>query len=388
MLRKTLVFTLALAALLPDAVRAYTPTTLEIGAAAPDFDLPGVDGKRCSLADFKDDRLLVVIFTCNHCPDAIASYGRMNRAVEDYRSRGVGFVAISGNDNAGLRLAEMRWTVEDDGFEAMKIVAKREGFKLPYLFDGDTQVTTKAYGAVATPHVFIFDRERKLRYTGRLDDGRRNPGPAGKSEARDALDALLAGKAVPNETTRAYGCSTKWADKRDMVAEAAAEWKARKVDLAEIGPDEVKKLAANKTESLRLINVWATYCGPCLAEFPMLVETYRKFQNHDFEFITISVDSLANKKKAHDVLKRNRAAVAKRTVSLLEDQGRETNNFIFKGDDLEDLAEVLDQKWSGAQPHTMLIAPGGEVIYRHTGELDESELRGAIVKFARANWLK
>ena len=120
----------------------------------------------------------------------------------------------------------------------------------------------------------------------------------------------------------------------------------------------------------------------------MLVETYRKFQNHDFEFVTISVDSLANKAKAHDVLKRNHAAVAKRTVSLLKEQGRETNNFIFKGDDLEDFAEALDPAWSGAQPHTMLIAPGGEVIYRHTGELDVSKLRGAIVKYVRANWLK
>ena len=120
----------------------------------------------------------------------------------------------------------------------------------------------------------------------------------------------------------------------------------------------------------------------------MLVETYRRYQNHDFEFITISVDSLANKKKAHGVLKRNQAAVAKRTVSLLKEQGRETNNFIFEGDDLEELAEALDPEWSGAQPHTLLIAPGGEVIYRHTGELDKNKLRGAIVKFVRANWLK
>ena len=181
---------------------AYEPTTLEIGEPAPAFDLLGTDGHRYTLADFADKSVLVVIFTTNHCPDAIASYPRMCRMVNDYRDRDVAFVAINGNDPHAVMLEELRWTKYDDSYKSMKIVAAEEGFNLPYLFDGATQEVTKAYGAVATPHVFVFDKQRRLRYTGRLDSGRRKPGIPTKSEARDAVDALLADRPVPVEKTR------------------------------------------------------------------------------------------------------------------------------------------------------------------------------------------
>ena len=168
---------------------AYEPQTLKLGAPAPDFDLPGVDDKHHRLADFADKAVLVVIFTTNHCPDAIASYKRMCRMVVDYSKRGVGFVAINGNHPEAVMLDELRWTAYDDTFESMKKVAKEEKFNLPYLYDGETQEVTKAFGAVATPHVFVFDKARRLQYTGRLDNGRRDPNFSGKSETRDAIDA-------------------------------------------------------------------------------------------------------------------------------------------------------------------------------------------------------
>ena len=199
---------------------AYEPKTLEIGAAAPDFNLLGTDDQRHSLADFADSDILVVIFTTNHCPDAIASYSRMRQMVDDYHDRNVGFVAINGNNPEAVMLDELRWTRYDDTFESMKIVAKDEHFNLLYLYDGKTQAVTKAYGAVATPHVFIFDRQRKLQYTGRLDSGRRNPGRAATSESRDAIDALLAGKPVSTPKTLVFGCSTKWIEDRPLVAQS------------------------------------------------------------------------------------------------------------------------------------------------------------------------
>src|SRR3954470_12957550 len=193
----TRIIALAIALLGNVAASAYEPKTLDIGAAAPPFDLIGTDDKHHRLSDFADKSVLVVIFTTNHCPDAIASYPRMRRMVEDYRDRGVGFVAINGNDPQAVMLDELRWTTLDDTLESMKKVADEEKFNLPYLYDGDTQKVTKAFGAVATPHVFIFDKARRLQYTGRLDAGRRNPEYSGKSEARDAIDALLAGKPFP-----------------------------------------------------------------------------------------------------------------------------------------------------------------------------------------------
>lgn len=167
------------------------PKTLEIGAPAPDFSLPGVDGKTHTLSEYADSKLLVIIFTCNHCPDALAAEGRIKSLTTDYKEKGVTVVAISGNDPLALQLWELGWSVYGDSFEEMKLHAKDQKFNFPYLYDGDTQKTTLAYGAQATPHVFVFDEKRTLRYQGRLDNGRRNFGPASENNTRDALaDAL------------------------------------------------------------------------------------------------------------------------------------------------------------------------------------------------------
>jgi len=367
---------------------AFEPKTLEIGEAAPAFDLLGVDGKRYSLSSFADKSILVVIFTTNHCPDAIASYPRMCRMVEDYRNRDVAFVAINGNDPRAVMLNEMRWSQYDDSFESMKIVAKEEHFNLPYLDDGETQSVTKAYGAVATPHVFVFDKKRRLRYTGRLDNGRRNPNISAKSEARDAIDALLAGERVPIETTRVFGCSTKWSDKRSLVAQEEREWNDRPVTFTSVDADGIRRLVTGNSSSLRLINVWSTTCGPCVTEFPKLVETYRRFQNHPFELVTISVDSPEDRSQVEDFLGDQHVALARRTERLLKSRGRTTNNLLFNGEDLEALAMALDQEWTGVQPHTLLVAPNGKILFRQTGEVDFDALHSAIVKYVRANYLK
>ena len=164
----------ALVLLLPAVAAVADPPglkTLPIGSTAPDFHLPGVDGKTHGLEDFAQAKVLVVIFTCNHCPTAQAYEGRIARLDSDYRDKGVAVVAISPNDPAAVRLDELGYTDLGDSFEDMKIRAKDHQFAYPYLYDGETQATAKAYGVLATPHVFIFDAERKLRYVGRFDDG-------------------------------------------------------------------------------------------------------------------------------------------------------------------------------------------------------------------------
>jgi hypothetical protein len=125
-----------------------------------------------------------------------------------------------------------------------------------------------------------------------------------------------------------------------------------------------------------------------VSEFPKLIKTYRRFQNHPFEFITISVDSLDDREQAEDFLQDQHAALARRTQRLLKSNGRTTNNFIFAGDDLEQLAESLDEEWTGVQPHTLLVAPSGQILFRETGEVDIDSLETAIVKYIRANFLK
>ena len=337
--------------------------TLRIGSSAPDFDLPAVDGRRYSLKDFSRAKILTVIFTCNHCPTAQAYEERIKRLVTDYSSRDVAFVAINPNSPDGVRLDEFGYTDLDDTMESMKIRAAARKFNFPYLDDGPTEVVSKQYGPVATPHVFIFDAERKLRYHGRIDDSERES-LVKSQDTRSALDALIAGKEPPLTETKVFGCSTKWNDK----AEANRRWmdKVRKEPVAASPATaaDLRDLRATKSGKVRLINVWATWCGPCVSEFDELVETNLRFRHRDFELVTVAAQFPDEK----DVVLR-----------LLEKHHASTRNLYFGETEKYKLIEALDPDWSGALPHTLLLAPNGEVLYRQTGEIDFLELRRKIV---------
>jgi peroxiredoxin len=337
---------------------------LAIGSPAPGFHLPGVDGKTCSLEDFAQAKVLVVIFTCNHCPTAQAYEGRIARLSADYRDKGVAVVAISPNDPAAVRLDELGYTDLGDSFEEMKIRAKDHQFAYPYVYDGETQTTAKAFGVLATPHVFIFDSGRKLRYVGRFDDGEVK---AVKShDAKNAVDALLAGKPVPVATTRVPGCSTKWAEKQADARRSLERWNAEPVSLAPIDLAGVAKLAKNDTKKLLLVNLWASWCGPCVAELPELVTVNRMYRGRNFQLVTISLDDLTKAEDASRALKENHVS---------------STNMILNADDRDKFAEALDQDWPGPVPYTLLIAPGGKVVYRKTGAIDPLELKRAIVGY-------
>ncbi len=344
--------------------QAANPPMLKIGAKAPDFNLPGVDGKNYSLKDFADAKLLVVLFTCNHCPTAQAYEARIKKLHADYKDKGVALVAISPNDPLAVRLDELGYSEFNDSLEEMKIRAKDQGFAFPYLYDGETQETSRAYGVVATPHVYIFDKERTLRYVGRIDDSEVKE--VKSHDARNAIEALLADKPVPVETTKVFGCSTKWADKRDDTKRSLARWDAEAVKIAPIDASAVKALAKNDSKKLRLINVWATWCGPCVAELPELVEINRMYRKRPFEAITISMDDLKKKDQA---------------LGMLQKLHVSTTNHIFASDDKDALVAALDPDWPGPIPHTILIAPDGKIIYRHTGQFDPLELKKAIVGY-------
>lgn len=355
--------------------------TIALGTQAPDFSLPGVDGKNYALADFSKAKVLALVFTCNHCPDARAARQKVIALHKDYKDKGVAVVAISGNDDKALRLDELGYSVYGDSLEDMKKVAAEEKYGFPYLYDGETQKASKAYGAVATPHVFVFDHERKLQYSGRIDDARRSRKDIEPNYVRQAIDAILAGKEVKQKTTRPFGCSTKWSWKRDSVAKDNARWKALPVTLSDLDAKAAKELAANKTGKLRLINFWSTTCGPCVAEFPDLIDTYRRFQNRPVELITVSADPVKDREKVLKFLKEQQAALSPRTAGSVKKEGRASNNYIYTAQNLDTLAEAIDAKWNGALPHSVLIAPGGEIIWRHTGQVEAAELRRAIVGY-------
>lgn len=335
--------------------------TLEIGAECPDFRLPGVDGREYALKDFADARVLVVIFTCNHCPTAQAYEKRIVQLHADYKDKGVALVAITPNDPLAIRLDELGYTDLSDSFEETKIRAKQRGFQFPYLYDGDTQETSARFGVLATPHVFIFDQARKLRYVGRIDNSEVKT--VTSHDARNAIEALLAGKPVPVEKTNVFGCSTKWSEKREDARRSIEKWNAEPVDLKPIDAAGVRELARNDSKKLRLINVWATWCGPCVNELPELVTINRMYRGRDFELITISMDDPQRRDRALEMLRKLHVSSA---------------NYIYSEADKDKLVEALDRQWQGPVPHTILVAPGGKVLYRSTEQINPLELKGII----------
>ncbi len=341
--------------------------TLELGARAPDFHLPGVDGKMHTLAEYSKAEILVIIFTCNHCPTAQAYEERLKKLAADYKDKGVALVAISPNDPNAVRLDELGYSDLSDALDEMKIRAKDQGFNFPYLYDGDMQKVSKAYGPVATPHVFIFDSQRKLRYAGRVDNNEKNPSQVTSSDTRNAIEAMLKGEPVPVATTRTFGCSVKWASKSGSVAQAFEAWAKEPVTAEPINLEGVRKLVKNDSGKLRLINIWATHCGPCVIEFPELVTINRMYRGREFELVSISVDAASEKGKV---------------LAFLKDKQASFQNYQFSFDaDIYALIDAVDENWPGPIPYTLLVKPGGEILYRDLGAIDPLEVKKAIVEY-------
>ena len=335
---------------------------LAIDSQAPDFELPGIDDKVHKLSEYQDP-FLVVMFICNHCPTSQLYEGRMRKLVEDYKDKGVGFVAIQPNDPKAVLLSELGYTDVSDSPEEMKVRAEYRHFNFPYLYDGETQSVTQAYGAQATPHIFIFDKERKLRYEGRIDSAQRES-LAKIHDARAALDALLAAQPVAVTHTPAFGCSTKWKSKIDSQLQEQKRIEAEPVTVEMVTAGDLKKLRANPTGKVLLINFWATWCGPCVTEFPGLETTFRMFRHRDFDLVTVSTNYPDEK-----------AGVLK----ILQQQHASSRNLQFASEDTYAMQAAFDAKWDAGVPFTMAIAPGGRVLYQRQGEVDIYELRRVIL---------
>ena len=346
--------------------KAEDVPTLPIGSSAPDFQLLGVDGKEYSLSSFKDAKVLVVLFTCNHCPTAQAYEDRVQALVNTYGSKGVSLVAISPNADKAVRFDELGYTDLNDSYAEMQTRAKDKNFTYPYLYDGETQSTAKAYGPIATPHAFVFDQNRRLQYTGRIDDDE-HPGKEKTHELADAIDAVLSGKTPDIQTTKVFGCSVKWLSKEASKNAEVESWAKEPVSVQEIDTQGIKTLLmGDKAEGkFRLINVWATWCGPCVAEFSGLTETDKMYRNRDFEFITISADEPESKDKVQRFLTKKYAS---------------NINYLYTGGSKYDLIEAIDPAWAGALPYTVLLSPEGKKIYTQMGEVNIQELRKAVVE--------
>ncbi|MGA7409247.1 MAG: redoxin domain-containing protein [Bryobacteraceae bacterium] len=337
--------------------------TLAVGSPAPDFALPGIDGKTHRLTDYSGSPVLVILFTCDHCPTAQLYESRIKKLADDYQGKGVALVAINPNDPDAVQLSELGYTDVSDSLDDMKIRAEYRHFNFPYLYDGETQATSRAYGPKATPHVFVFDEKRNLRFEGRIDNSQRES-LVKTQDTHNAINALLAGKPVPVDHTGVFGCSTKWKSKQASRLAELKKIEAEPVKLEMADAAELKKLRSNPTGKVLLVNFWATWCGPCLSEFPDLQNTWRMYRGRDFELVTVSAN-LPDEKPG--------------VIKALEKQHASTRNLQFASDDTYAMQAAFDPKWESAVPYTMLIAPDGKVIYQKQGEIDVLELRRIIL---------
>lgn len=343
----------------PVAVSVQT-STLEIGANAPDFKLPGTDGKTWALSDFADKQALCVVFIANHCPTSQFYEERLKRIATDYSA--VGIVAISPNSPKGLRVDELAFSELGDSLDDMKVRAKERGYNFPYLYDGDVQAVSKAYGPVSTPHAFVFDKERKLRYAGRVDDNEIEA-RVKSNDLRNALDAVLAGQKPSPEKTKAYGCSVKWAEYEPAVVQFMTELSNKPVTVESVDAAGIAKLRVSDGK-VRLINVWASWCAPCVKEFPALVEISRMYRDRNFEFVTIAAQNPEEQEQVLGFLKKHQAS---------------NRNLILASSDKTPILEAVDKDWSGALPFTLLLGAKGEVLFRKEGIVDPTDLKKRVL---------
>jgi peroxiredoxin len=336
--------------------------TLAIGAKAPDFKLTGIDGKIYTLQSFKDAKILVIAFICNHCPTSQAYEQRLIKLTGDYADKGVKVVAINPNNPASLRYDELGWSDVGDSFEDMKERAKDKHFNFPYLYDGEKQVTANKYGPASTPHVFIFDQNRLLRYEGRIDDTE-NPEKAPRSQdARNAIEALLNNEAVPVTVTKVFGCSIKWLEKKDWMNKAAVKWAEDPVTLDTIDLAGIDELLKNNSDKLRLINIWSVTDNISKSQFSDFITLSRIYVQRDFEFVNINTDDHKKKDSVLTFLKKKESSGSNYILTAAKNK----------------LIEAVDPNWNGKLPYTLLVEPGGKIVYTTQNKIDLEQMRKMI----------
>ena len=249
-----------------------------------------------------------------------------------------------------------------DSLEEMKIQAQYKHLTYPYLYDGETQSVAQAYGPQATPHVFVFDGDRRLRYEGHMDNSYRTE-LAKTHEVRDAIDALLAHREVAVKHTGVFG-STKWKEKQTASLEALRKIESQPVQLDMASAADLKALRANSTGKTLLVSFRATWCGSCIHEFSDFQDTFRMYGVRDLELVTVAANMPDEKNTVLRVLNKMHAT---------------SRNLLFASDDTAALQAAFDPGRESAVPYTVLIAPDGKVLYQKQGSVDMLELRRTIL---------
>jgi peroxiredoxin len=333
------------------------------GAAAPDFSLPGVDGKVHSLGEYAGSRVLAVVFTGNSCPASQLYEARLRKLAADYRDRGVTLVAVNPNRPAALQLQDLSFSDVGESLDDMKARAAHRQIGYPYLSDGEAQAVTRAFGVVSTPHVFVFDRDRKLQYEGRIDDNLREDAVQ-SPDARNASMPCWPARPRRWRAPRVSGCRVKGLDGAANASQAQVEADKGDVPLTMAGAEDLKKTAPERDRQAVARQLLGDVVRAVRPEFPDLEATYRMYRSRNLEFVSVSVND-----------PEERAAV----VKFLQEHRATHDNRLFATSDVYGLQAAFDPDMPAPVPYTVLLGQGGEVRYQELGELDTMKLRRAIL---------
>ena len=354
--------TVGVSELIPMSANSEHPL-MKTGTPAPDFALKGTDDQVHTLAEFSQAKVLVVMFESIHCPVSENYEGRMRGLYDEYHDKGVAFVAINPNNPKAVRLDELGYTDLTDSPADMKIRVRNRQIPWPYLYDGETQSTVQKFGAVATPHVFIFDQDRKLRYEGRIDDNQ-NEALVKVHDAHDAIEALLAGGTVAVPHRPAFGCSTKWLSKSADVEREMAKIDAEPVTLAPASAADLTALRTNSGDKVTVVHFWSTATPNEDNNFAQLETTYRMYRGRSYDFVTVNTDTPANTDKATDFLKAQHAS---------------SRNLQLAPSDRKAVETAFGTTWGPNEEFTAVIAPGGKLVYARKGPVEILDVRHAVL---------
>ena len=276
-----------LATLLARADDQHGPPPLALGSPAPDFCLPGIDGKTHCLADYAPAKVLVIVFTCDHCPTAQLYETRIKQLAADYKDRGVALIAIQPNNPMAVRLDEMGYTDVGDSPDDMKIRAAYRHFNFPYLYDGDDQKISREYGPAATPHVFIFDAQSKLRYEGRVDNNPR-ANLVTRQDAREAIDAILATNLLQWKKLLRLAVPPNGSTKKKDAKPNSRKLKAS-LSPSLPPPPTISKCCAKMIPANFASSTSGPPGAPPAQEMPEIQTMLRMYGHRAFEVVTVSI---------------------------------------------------------------------------------------------------
>lgn len=332
---------------------------LSVGDPAPEFaELPGVDGMMHGMAEYKSAKFMVLVFTANHCPFAMEYEDRLIAMQNDFADQGVQIVAIS----CSLE--------EADNLEHMQVRAEEKGFNFPYLHDA-SQSTGRAYGASVTPQVFVLDGELRIAYMGAIDDHVLLD-RVKHNYLRDALTTLCAGETPAETETKAKGCGIEYHAAQESEGATSAAPSAASVELTEIERPTLDEIVAQHQGQVVLVDFWATWCGPCVKQFPHTVELSRKYAEQGLTVISVSFDEPEDADRVRAFLQKQGAAF----TNLLSTHGASDSIELFGID-------------NGALPNYWLFDRSGALVQRFspadpTVEFQSADLDKAIEKLLEA----